>query len=132
MPIFSRKSKTILSTCDARLRRLFDIVIKEVDCTVFSGHRDQDEQNELQRMGRSKLKFPHSSHNENPSRAVDVAPWPIVWNDRERATYFAGFVKGIAYSKGIPIRWGGDWDGDWEVRDNIFDDLWHFELIGND
>ncbi|KKK66847.1 hypothetical protein LCGC14_2959950, partial [marine sediment metagenome] len=26
--------------------------------------------------------------------------------------------------------WGGDWDLDWNVRDNVFDDLGHFELIG--
>ena len=28
----------------------------------------------------------------NPSRAVDVVPYPIDWDDRERFHLFAGFV----------------------------------------
>ena len=66
--------------------------------------------------------------NANPSRAVDVAPYPIDWSDRERFTYFAGFVKGIASQMGIDIIWGGDWDNDTDLKDNGFDDLVHFEL----
>ena len=31
--------------------------------------------------------------------------------------------------KGIPLRWGGDWDVDTELKDNDFDDLPHFELL---
>jgi len=129
MPIFSRASKQKLATCDIRLQRIFDRVIQEYDCSIISGRRDQEEQNELERNGRSKLKFPHSKHNKSPSLAVDAAPYPIDWSDRERAGVFAGFVLGVAFQLGIPIRWGGDWDGDWQVRDNVFDDLWHFELI---
>jgi len=64
-----------------------------------------------------------------PSLAVDVAPYPIDWNDRERFCYFAGYVKGIAKSLGTELRWGGDWDRDTQVKDNNFDDLPHFELV---
>jgi len=49
-------------------------------------------------------------------------------NDRERFTYFAGYVVGIAYQMGLKIRWGGDWDMDTQVKDNNFDDLPHFEI----
>ncbi len=99
-----------------------------MDCTVFCGHRPQAEQDEAFRRGLSQLKFPEGKHNKVPSEGVDVAPYPINWNDRERATYFAGFVMGLAYTHSIPLRWGGDWNGDWQVRDNNFDDLWHFQI----
>jgi peptidoglycan LD-endopeptidase CwlK len=30
----------------------------------------------------------------------------------------------------VTLRWGGDWSMDFEVRDNQFDDLVHFEIVG--
>jgi hypothetical protein len=63
-----------------------------------------------------------------PAEAVDAAPYPIDWKDRERFSYFAGVVLGIAQSQGLQLTWGGDWDRDWQLRDNTFDDLLHFEL----
>ena len=72
--------------------------------------------------------FPNGKHNSSPSLAVDCIPYPLDWSDRERMTYFAGFVKGIATMMGYPIRWGGDWDGDTILSDNNFDDLVHFEI----
>ena len=78
--------------------------------------------------GKTKVKYPKGRHNRNPSKAVDVTPYPVNWEDRERQTLFAGFVLGIANQMGIHIRWGGDWDCDFEVHDNRFDDFPHFEL----
>ena len=129
MPSFSNKSKSKLDTCDERLQRVLNEVIKTFDCTVLEGHRTESRQNEMLRTGKSKLAYPHSKHNLLPSNAVDVAPYPIDWNDRERFTYFAGYVKGIAESMNIKLRWGGDWDSDWKVKDNNFDDLPHFEIL---
>ncbi len=128
MPKFSKRSMEHLNTCDPRLVKLFLMVVTVIDCTVFTGHRGMDEQNEFFRQGKSQLKFPEGKHNNKPSLAADVAPYPIDWKDRERATLFAGFVMGVAFGLHIPLRWGGDWDGDWQVRDNNFDDLWHFEI----
>ncbi len=129
MPTFSNRSRGILQTCDPRLQVLFERVVLTFDCTVVSGHRDQAEQNSLFHRGLSKLRWPHSKHNRDPSLAVDVYPYPIDWQDRDRFHFFAGFVMGIADTL-ENIRWGGDWDKDWQVRDNVFDDLGHFELIG--
>ena len=130
MSKFSARSESRLFTCDKRLQKLFNKVVEEFDCTIIEGHRDEERQNEMFRTGKSQLKFPDGKHNSIPSKAVDVAPYPIDWNDREYFTYFAGYVKGIAATMGIKIRWGGDWDGDWQVKDNNFDDLPHFELLG--
>ncbi len=130
MPIFSIRSIEILQTCDPRLQRIFKQVVLTFDCTVVSGHRTEGEQNALFHRGASKLKWPYSKHNRKPSLAVDVYPYPIDWKDRDRFHYFAGFVMGEALARDLNLRWGGDWDKDWQVRDNVFDDLGHFELIG--
>lgn len=129
MPEFSKRSNLILNTCDGKLVVLFREVVKTFDCTVVSGHRTEEEQNALLRRGLSQLSWPHSKHNHEPSLAVDVYPYPINWKDRSRCHFFAGFVMGMAESFRYKILWGGDWNRDWQVRDNVFDDLGHFELM---
>tara|TARA_R110000824_G_scaffold213650_3_gene399900 strand:+ start:9548 stop:9937 length:390 start_codon:yes stop_codon:yes gene_type:complete len=128
MPRFGNKSKKNLASCDERLQKVFKEVIKYVDCSVLEGSRDEYRQNKLYEEGKTKVKYPMGRHNSNPSRAVDVSPYPIDWEDRERQTLFAGFVLGIARSMGIKLRWGGDWDQDFQVSDNRFDDFPHFEI----
>ena len=128
MPKFSKRSGGKLETCHADLQKVFNEVIKRFDCTVLEGTRPKEKQNEYYRTGKSKLKYPKSKHNSNPSRAVDVAPYPIDWKDKERFYFFAGYVKGVASQMGIELRWGGDWDGDTQVHDQTFMDLPHFEL----
>ena len=128
MPRFGTRSKSRLHTCDGRLIELFNKVVKEFDCTVIEGHRGKDAQNEAYNKGNSKLKFPNGKHNKSPSVAVDVAPYPIDWKDRDRFHYFGGYVLGIAKSLGLNIRWGGDWNQDTQTKDNKFDDLVHFEI----
>jgi len=128
MPAFSQTSKDRLATCDERLQKVFNEVIKYFDCTIIQGHRGQVEQDAAFAAGKSQLKWPNGNHNKLPSKAVDVMPFPIDWTDRERMTLFAGFVMGIATGMGIDIRWGGDWNQDDKVKDNSFDDLPHFEV----
>jgi peptidoglycan L-alanyl-D-glutamate endopeptidase CwlK len=128
MPKFGSTSKRRLSTCEKDLQLLFKEVVRGFDCTIVCGHRGEEAQNEAYKRGNSKVKYPHGRHNANPSRAVDVAPYPIDWTDRDRFHYFAGYVKGIASQMGIDVIWGGDWDNDTDLKDNGFDDLVHFEL----
>ena len=128
MAKFGKRSKERLATCDERLQKVFNEVIKYVDCSVLEGHRNEERQNKLFEEGKTKVKYPKGRHNSSPSRAVDVTPYPVDWDDRERQTLFAGFVLGIARSMDIKLRWGGDWDMDFEVMDNRFDDFPHFEI----
>ncbi len=130
MPQFSDKSVSNLATCDTRLLRLFQRVVRDFDCTILEGHRNKDRQNQLVEEGKSQVRWPGGKHNTLPSLAIDVTPYPIAWDDRERQTLFAGFVLATAKAMGIDLRWGGDWDSDTEVRDNRFDDLVHFEIVG--
>lgn len=129
MPTFGRRSKAQLDTCHGDLQRVLYEVIKVFDFTVLTGHRTKAVQEEAYATGRSTKQWPKSKHNTKPSIAVDIAPWPINWNDRERFTYLAGHIRMAGAAMGIEIRWGGDWDKDTEVRDNGFDDLVHFELL---
>ena len=128
MPKFGTRSKNALNSCDENLIKVFNEVIKTVDCSVLEGHRGQSKQDKYYEEGKSKVKYPSGRHNKLPSMAVDVAPYPIDWDDRERFHLFAEFVLGIAKSMGINLRWGGDWNQNWFVDDNKFDDFPHFEL----
>ena len=131
---YSERSAGKLKTCHIKLQVLFREVVKGFDNAILEGRRDKAAQDEAYRRGHSKLQWPDSKHNveeeDELSEAVDVAPYPIDWTDRERFHYFAGYVKGVAAELAISIRWGGDWNNDTEVRDNTFDDLVHFELEG--
>ena len=129
MPRFGKRSRENLATCDKRLQKVFNEVIKTVDCSVIEGHRSKDRQNKLYVEGKTKVRYPNGRHNAKPSNAADVVPYPIDWNDRERFHLFAGFVIGVASGMGITLRWGGDWNMNFEVDDNKFDDFPHFELI---
>jgi hypothetical protein len=129
MPSFSPTSLERLATCDQRLQDLFHEVIKTWDCTVLEGHRDEAAQEQAFKDGKSKLHYPDGKHNATPSMAVDVAPYPIDWNDAQRFIYFAGFVVGVARAMGFQVRWGGDWNGNRDPQDESFRDLPHFELL---
>jgi hypothetical protein len=128
MPL-DEKSKQVLRECHPDLINVFELVAMDFPCKVTEGFRDEARQKMLFDKGLSHLTFPNSRHNKQPSEAVDAYPIPIDWKDRERFVLFAGFVLGVAATKGIKLKWGGDWDMDFQVKDNNFDDLGHFELI---
>ena len=126
---FSDNSLRQLNTCHRDLVRLMWEVANHIDITIIEGHRSNERQDSLFRQGSSKLRGGQSKHNSDPSMAVDVAPYPIDWQDRERFLIFGGFVLGMAAKMGIPLRWGGDWDGDGYTTDQNFHDMVHFELV---
>jgi len=134
VPSFSETSQDRLDTCHTDLIVLMEEVVKVFDCSIICGERTKEDQSEAFISKRSQTDWPDSKHNKEPSMAVDVAPYPIDWNDRERFTLFAGYVLGIAKTLKTQgrisheVRWGGDWNRNWIVSDNRFDDLVHFEL----
>ena len=131
MPRFGSKSRKNLETCDERLQKVFNEVVKTYDCTVTCGYRGEEDQNKAFEDGRSKVKYPHGRHNSDPSTAVDVYPYPVSMKGLDRMTHFAGFVLGTAKSMGINLIWGRDWDSDWFLNDRNntrFRDYPHFEI----
>ena len=132
MPQFSKISKQRLESCHKDLQRLFNQVVKHFDCSILEGYRTAKKQNQLYDEGKSKLLYPASKHNQVPSRAVDVIPYPFKvedWEDIERFRYFASYVRGVADTLGIKIRWGGDWNRNWDFEDNVWNDMPHYELV---
>jgi peptidoglycan L-alanyl-D-glutamate endopeptidase CwlK len=73
------------------------------DITVVCGHRGRAEQEKAFQAGNSKLTYPHSKHNKLPSLAVDLAPYPIDWKDREAFMVLRGFVLARAAVLGLKI-----------------------------
>jgi peptidoglycan LD-endopeptidase CwlK len=127
MAKFGRRSKKQLATCHPDLQMILNSAIKFVDFSVLEGHRGEELQNKYYHEGRSKLKFPRGKHNQSPSLAVDIAPYPIDWKDLNRFGAVAFFIKGVAASKGIKLRLGADWNGDFKFNENFLD-LPHIEL----
>ena len=125
MPRFGSRSRKRLKGVDAKLVNVLNATVKIMDITVIEGLRSKERQAELLEKGATKVKY--SKHMEG--RAVDVAPYPIQWKDRERFHYMGGIIRGVRSQMGIKVRWGGDWDSDGEVKDNNFDDLVHIELV---
>lgn len=121
MPEFSSTSLTRLATCERDLQALFLCVIRERDCIILCGHRGEADQNKAFDEGKSKLRWPHGNHNKMPSRAVDVAPYPLDWEDKAAFVELSKVVKKHAAKLGIRVSWGGDWQG--------FVDLPHWELV---
>lgn len=129
MPRFSHKSKQNLASAHPDLQRLCNELIKETDFMVLCGHRPVAEQQRLYAQGRTKpgkkvtnvdgVKI-KGRHNYKPSLAVDLAPYPLDWNDTERFRALGEKAKAVATRLGITISWGGDW--------KKFKDLPHFEL----
>jgi len=126
---WSNTSKRRLEQCDERLQQIAERVLPVHDCSVLTGHRGEAEQTQAFSEGYSSVQWPYSKHNKQPSLAIDLAPFPIDWDDAKRFYYFAGIVMGVAAEMGITLRWGGDWDRDNDLNDSNFLDLVHFELV---
>lgn len=109
MPKFSQKSLDRLQTCDERLQRVLKIAIRHYDFSVLDGHRGRERQNQAFMKGHSKVEWPNSRHNKIPSLAVDIAPYPIDWEDIDRFKELGRLVLAIADTLKIRIEWGGYW-----------------------
>jgi len=102
---------------------------------VLVGRRGREEQEEAFRTGKSKVRYPNSKHNANPSLAVDIVPNPIPhrwgkhWKDRVFFYEAAAIFRYEAARRNMVLRIGNDWDMDRDYKDNKFDDLGHIEVF---
>ena len=121
---FGKRSRERLKGVDRRLVSVLNELIKIMDVTIIEGLRSKERQAELLEKGATKVKY--SKHMEG--KAVDLAPYPVDWENRDGFHYMGGMIRGIAKQLNVNVRWGGDWDSDGEVKDNNFDDLVHIEI----
>ncbi|MEK9895357.1 MAG: M15 family metallopeptidase [Burkholderiaceae bacterium] len=126
MPNLSDKSKSKLYTCHEDLVRVVEraivLVPNEYDFSVLCGHRTQEEQEDVFKKGYSKLRWARSKHNQVPSLAVDIVPYPIDWNDISKYYAIATYIFKAASKENVELRWGGHW--------TTFKDYPHWELVG--
>ena len=122
---WSNTSLAKLKTCDERLQAMADMMLSrsEFDLTITCGHRGKKEQQDAFDKGTSKAKFGQSKHNNLPSLAIDICPYPINWDDKdERWRKMALNAMWCAGRLGFEIVWGGDFKS--------IKDMPHFELKG--
>ena len=130
MNVYSSNSQANLDSADVRLQRIFIEALQVMDHSIICGYRTEQDQLALYLEKKSKVRL--GEHNCKPSRAIDAIPYPINpdWEkDKDKIILFAGIVLGIAYKNKVKVRWGGDWDGDKDLKDQLFYDLVHFELV---
>jgi hypothetical protein len=109
MPTFSAISEAKLQTCHPKLQSIMREVITHYDFAILYGHRGEADQNEAFETGNSNKRWPDSKHNSIPSHAVDIAPYPVDWENELEFWYLAGLVMATAQKHGIRLRWGGRW-----------------------
>lgn len=131
MAKFGTESNKRLRKVHPSLKQLFERVVAEFDMTVIEGARTPERQKLLVEQGASKtLNSKHIPRADGYAYAVDVAPYPIDWENLTPYYYMAGRILQLAMDQGIKVRWGGDWDMDGDLTEERFLDLVHFELLG--
>ena len=119
MPRFSTKSMTQLASCVRDIQTIFMEVVKFMDISIIEGNRTAERQHhhwckgrELRREGLnpeerdawvikdSNKVVTHkdgyqqkSRHQQQPSVAIDVVPYPTMWADKNKLIELRGVVK---------------------------------------
>lgn len=138
----SNNSKAKLEGVHPSLKFLVESAIETqiMDFAVKEGVRSEARQKELFDKGLSKtLKSKHLIQPDGYGHAVDLYPYPIDMDavNRNNAVeiirfgVLAGIMKSLAWTHGIEIEWGGDWDSDGQTLDSTFFDAPHIQLKGS-
>lgn len=112
---FSAKSLEKLRGVHPKLVECLMKAIKtsKIDFTILEGVRSQQRQTELFKQGKSQRdgvvrKSEHQIKKDGLGYAVDLAPLPIDWNNKQKFIELSNHIKATAKSLGISIIWGGD------------------------
>ena len=116
----ARRLATLVQPLRLVLIRALDYGV--MDFSIISARRTASEQARLYAQGRTEpgpivtwtLNSRHLS-----GEAVDIAPYPIDWEDEGRFHELAGIIKVAAKQEGVELDWGYDLWGK---------DMPHFEL----
>ena len=149
---FGKTSTARLETCSAHLQLVCQEAIKRTpffadrtrqvvvpDLIVICGHRTKAEQQKAYDHGMSKVQWPDSKHNTDPSIAVDIGPYikdlpgHIPWSNKMIWKSLYSLMMEVSDDLDIPLRSGIDWNGDGVFVDidptESFWDAPHYEEI---
>ena len=112
---FSKKSLEKLNNpkVHPRIRELMieAIATSPIDFTVIETVRTVEQQKINVAKGVSKtMRSRHipSSNKSGLCEAIDIAPYPINWNDKARFKQLSTHILNTAQSMGIKLTWGGN------------------------
>lgn len=124
---FSKKSLEKINNpkFHPKLRLLLTEAIKTspIDFTIIETVRTIEQQKVYVAKGTSKtMKSRHipSTNKSGLCEAVDIAPYPIDWNNIKRFILLSEHIKKTAKALNIAITYGGDWKS--------FKDYPHYEM----
>jgi len=132
MHTFSTTSLDRLEGVHPALADLCFALLYHVDILIVYGKRTEAQQQILVQKGLSKtMNSKHLIQPDGYCHAVDIAPYPLDWDNTKRFYWVAGMAKALApqyLPDDMYLRWGGNWDSDNDLDDQTFMDLVHFEL----
>lgn len=136
--VLGQQSRARLKGVHPDLVKVVELAIKKtaIDFLVLEGVRTPARQKELYAQGRTKpgqvvtwtLTSNHFAKADGFGHAVDLAPYPVDWNDLKKFDAISKAMFAAAAELGIKIRWGADWDQDGKSRERGESDSPHFEL----
>lgn len=131
----SKRSLQRAEGVDPRLINLIMLAIKRtpIDFGVAyqGGKRTAEEQNELFKGGFSKCDGYEKLSKHQSGNAIDLIVFVgnKVVDNKEMLCVIAGVMFACAKELNIKIRWGLMWNQSGDIRDNTFNDIYHYELI---
>jgi peptidoglycan L-alanyl-D-glutamate endopeptidase CwlK len=96
----------------------------------MGGKRTAEEQNQLFKEGYSQCDGYEklSKHQSGDAIDLNIFVGSKLVENKEMLCVVAGVMFSCATELGIDLRWGGNWDKDGDIRDNKFNDMYHFEI----
>lgn len=131
----SDRSLQRISGVNPKLINLALLAIKrtpiDFGIAYLGGLRTEAEQNQLFKEGYSKCDGYEKISKHQMGNAIDVNVFvgSKLVDNKEMLCVVAGVFFACASELNINIRWGLDWNKNGDIRDNQFNDIYHFELI---
>jgi peptidoglycan L-alanyl-D-glutamate endopeptidase CwlK len=96
----------------------------------MGGKRTAEEQNQLFKEGYSQCDGYEklSKHQSGDAIDLNIFVGSKLVENKEMLCVVAGVMFSCANELGIKIIWGRDWNNNGDIRDNKFNDQYHFEI----
>ena len=107
-PVYAwgKKSRREILTLDVRLVYLANRLADVFNVSLIKGHRGKEEQNAAFNSGHSRARWGESKHNFKVSLAMDIVPYPTLWDDIPALDMMLGAAQVIARDGGFNITLG--------------------------
>jgi len=99
---WGKRSKEVLATLDDDLILFCNCMADIMNLSLIWGYRDEEQQTEYYLRGIG-LPWPSSYHNQLPSKAVDMIPYPTGYNDLEVIDEMRGAAMAVQVYENLDI-----------------------------